>query len=300
MLRPSTSKKVYRKVCKTLLVDSRDRNPLQTQSSYSVTLPKTYESVYSVTLRSAEIPKSWYGFSAAAGNTSISVTVSGPTTKTITIPDGNYTGTTLAAALQAALVNASTGFGAGTFTVAYSTTTGLITITKATGDFTLNLASQTQTKAGQVVPSTATWWGLGYFLGFNKIDYTSSSSSLSGVFATQVEPFNYILMELDFINKEDETAIDNRMSGRVDGVFAKIPTQPASSGSIIYFREWCCPMNKSVMYPPLSQLRTLNIKFRFHDGTLINFNNAEHSFTLEFELLESNFDEYSSLELAPL
>lgn len=294
MLRPSTSKKVYRKVCKTLLVDSRDRNPLQTQSSYSVTLPKTYENIYSVTLRSAEIPKSWYGFSAAAGNTSVVVTVSGTPT-TITIPDGNYTATTLAAALQAALV---ASYGGGSFTVAYNSTTNLITITKASGSFTLSFASQSQTKSGQIVPSTATWWGLGYFLGFNKIDYTGSA--LTSVFGVQTEPFNYILMELDFINKEDETAIDNRMSGRVDGVFAKIPTQPASSGSIIYFREWCCPMNKSVMYPPLSQLRTLNIKFRFHDGTLINFNNADHSLTLEFELLESNFDEYSSLELAPL
>lgn len=296
MLRPSTSKKVYRKVCKTLLVDSRDRNPLQTQSSYSVTLPKTYENIYSVTLRSAEIPKSWYGFSAAAGNTSMTVTVSGTPT-TITIPDGNYTATTLAAAVQTALVAA---YGGGSFTVSYNATTNLITITKGSGNFTLSFASQTQTKAGQVVPSTATWWGLGYFLGFNKIDYTSSGSTLTGVFGVQVEPFNYILMELDFINKEDETAIDNRMSGRVDGAFAKIPIQPASSGSIIYFREWCCPMNKSVMYPPLSQLRTLNIKFRFHDGTLINFNNSDHSLTLEFELLESNFDEYSSLELAPL
>lgn len=295
MLRPSTSKKVYRKVCKTLLVDSRDRNPLQTQSAYTVTLPKTYENVYSVTLRSAEIPKSWYGFSAAAGNTSMTVTVSA-TPYTVTIPDGNYTASTLAAALQTAM----SASGAGTFTVTYSSTTGLITIVRSTGNFTLSFASQSQTKSGQVVPSTATWWGLGYFLGFNKIDYTSSGSSLTGAFQVQVEPFNYILMELDFINKEDETSIDNRMSGRVDGAFAKIPTQPASSGNVIYFREWCCPMNKSVMYPPLSQLRTLNIKFRFHDGTLVNFNNSDHSLTLEFELLESNFDEYSSLELAPL
>lgn len=288
MLRPSTTKKVYRKVKRTLLVDSRDRNPLQTQSNYTVTLPKVYENIYSVTLRSAEIPQSWYAFSSAAGNTSMTVTISSTPT-TITIPDGNYTSTTLAAAVQTALV---TAYGGGSFTASYSATTNLITITKATGTFTLSFAGQTQTKPG------SSWWGLGYFLGFNKIDYTGSS--ITSAFGVQINPFNYILMELDFINKEDECAIDNRMSGRVDGVFAKIPTQPPSSGNIIYFREWCCPLNKSVMYPPMSQLRTLNIKFRFHDGTLINFNNADHSLTLEFELLESNFDEYSSLELAPL
>lgn len=294
MLRPSTTKKVYRKVKRTLLVDSRDRNPLQSQSNYSVTLPKVYENVYSVTLRSAEIPQSWYAFSSVAGNTSMTVTVSGTPT-TITIPDGNYTASSLATAVQAALVAA---YGGGSFTVTYNSTTNLITIAKSSGSFTLSFASQVQTKAGQTVPPTASWWGLGYFLGFNKIDYTGSS--ITSLFGVQVTPFNYILMEVDFINKEDETAIDNRMSGRVDGAFAKIPVQPSASGNIIYFREWCCPMNKSVMYPPMSQLRTLNIKFRFHDGTLVNFNNADHSLTLEFELLESNFDEYSSLELAPL
>lgn len=296
MLRPSTSKKVYRKVKRTLLVDSRDRNPLQTQSNYTVTLPKVYESVYSVTLRSAEIPHSWYAFSSAAGNTSMVVTVSG-TPATITIPDGNYTGTTLASALQTALVAA---YGGGSFAVSYSTATNKLTITKSSGTFTLSFANQTQLRAGLPVTPTSSWWGLGYFMGFNKADYTSIGSVLTSEFAVQTNPFNYILMELDFINKEDECAVDNRMSGRVDSVFAKIPTQPSSSGDTIYFREWCCPLNKSVMYPPMSQLRTLNIKFRFHDGTLVNFNNADHSLTLEFELLESNFDEYSSLELAPL
>lgn len=296
MLRPSTSKKVYRKVKRTLLIDSRDRNPLQTQSNYTVTLPKIYESIYSVTLRSAEIPQSWYAFSSAAGNTSFVVTVSSTPT-TITIPDGNYTASSLASALQAALVYA---YGAGTFTVSHSSTTNLLTFTKLSGNFTFSFATHIQSRGGVPVPPTATWWGLGYFMGFNKIDYTSSGSVLSSAFQIQLNPFNYILMELDFINKEDECSIDNRMSGRIDGAFAKIPTQPSTSGNVIFFREWCCPMNKSVMYPPMSQLRTLNIKFRFHDGTLINFNNADHSLTLEFELLESNFDEYSSLELAPL
>jgi hypothetical protein len=296
MLRPSTSKKVYRKVKRTLLIDSRDRNPLQTQSNYTVTLPKIYESIYSVTLRSAEIPQSWYAFSSAAGNTSFVVTVNSTPT-TITIPDGNYTASSLASALQSALVAV---YGAGTFAVSHSSTTNMLTFTKSSGNFTFSFAAQVQSRAGIPVPSTATWWGLGYFMGFNKIDYTSNGSVLSSVFQVQLNPFNYILMELDFINKEDECSIDNRMSGRIDGAFAKIPTQPSTSGNVIFFREWCCPMNKSVMYPPMSQLRTLNIKFRFHDGTLINFNNADHSLTLEFELLESNFDEYSSLELAPL
>ncbi len=301
MIRPSTTRKVYRRLHKTLLVDSRDRSPLQTQANYSVTLPKVYENVYSVALKSAEIPKSWYAFSASAGNTSLSITMSGGGTYTATIVDGNYTSATLATELKRALEAA---VGSGTFTVTISATTGLITISHSAADFTLNFASQTQVREGCgapiAIPSTTAWWGLGYFLGFNKVNYASGSRTLTGSFPVQYDTFNYILMELDFINKADETSIDDRMSGRVDSVFAKIPLNPPSSGNVIYFREWGVPLNKSVLSPPLGQLRKLNIRFRTHDGKLVEFNNADHAFTLEFELLENGFDEYSSMEFAPL
>lgn len=300
MLRPSTTKKVYRKVKKTLFVDSRDRSPAQTQSNYSVTLPKVYENVYAVSLRSAEIPKSWYSFSASSGNTSLSLTINGGSVQTVTIADGNYTSATLATEL-ARVLNA---LSSGTFTVAVSGTTGLITISHNSNDFVLKFADQVQQREGcgsvVPIPATSAWWGLGYFLGFNKIDYSSSSNTLTGAFPVQYDTFNYILMELDFINKADETAIDDRMSGRVDGVFAKIPLAPASAGSVVYFREWGVPLNRSVLSPPLGQLRKLNIRFRTHDGKLVEFNNADHALTLDFELLENGFDEYSSLEFAPL
>lgn len=284
---------------KTLFVDSRDRSPLQTQANYSVTLPKVYENVYSVALKSAEIPKSWYAFSASSGNTSLSITLSGVGTYTATIADGNYTSSTLATELKRVLDTT-----AGTFTVSVSATTGLLTIVNNSYDFTLNFATQTQVREGcgapVVIPATTAWWGLGYFLGFNKVNYTSSSRTLTGSFPVQYDTFNYLMMELDFINKADETAIDDRMSGKVDGVFAKIPLNPASAGNVIYFREWGVPLNRSILSPPLGQLRKLNIKFRTHDGKLVEFNNADHAFTLEFELLENGFDEYSSLEFAPL
>jgi uncharacterized iron-regulated membrane protein len=95
-----SARKVYRKVHKTLHIDSRDRNPLSSQSSYTVKLPKTYENVYSVTLKSAEIPFSWYVFSTNNGNTTFQVsTDDGANYSTITIANGNYTGTELATQL---------------------------------------------------------------------------------------------------------------------------------------------------------------------------------------------------------
>jgi hypothetical protein len=303
----SAAKKQYRRVIKTLLVDSRDRSPLNTQSQYTVKLPKTYENVYAVTLKSAEVPYSWYTFSQARGNLTFRAAVPEIQEEyvTITIPEGNYTSTTFATALQTAL-NTEPLSG---FTVTYSNTTNTLTIEHANEFFFDFVAPQTQSAgcAGQsTVTPTSTYWGLGYYMGFDKKVYQGASNSalpgapfsLTSAFAVTVNPDNYILMELDFINKEDETAIDSRLSGRVDGCFAKLPIT-GNSGDVIFFRELCCPLNRSVMTPPLGQLRTLNIKWRFHDGRLVDFHNLDHSFTLEFELLENGFDEYSSMDFTP-
>jgi hypothetical protein len=308
----SAAKKQYRRVIKTLLVDSRDRSPLSTQSQYTVKLPKTYENIYAVTLKSAEVPYSWYTFSEARGNLSFVVTVLNydgigtDLTETITIPEGNYTATQFATALKDAL---DAKFGTNAFAVEYSQNTNTLMFTYvkdgSTKSFIFDFTapqSQSAGCAGQsTVTPTSTYWGLGYYMGFDKKVYTSvntSPSFLTSTFAVTVNPDNYILMELDFINKEDETSIDSRLSGRVDGCFAKLPIT-GNSGDVIFFRELCCPMNRSVMTPPLGQLRTLNIKWRFHDGRLVDFHNLDHSFTLEFELLENGFDEYSSMDFTP-
>jgi len=254
-----------------------------------VTLPKVYENIYSVALRSAEIPFSWYTFSAALKNTSFEVTY-GATTKTITIPDGNYDSNTIVTALLSALNNATTGFGAGAFTLTYDASTLKLTFGTTATAFSFAFPNS--------LPR-ASWWGLGYFLGFLNTTRSSASNSLTSDFAAQMNVTNYVIMELDFINKEDETSVDNRLSGSVDGCFAKIPLT-VNPGNIVFFREVGLFMNRSVLSPPISQLKTLTIKFRDHYGNIIDFNNIDHSLTLEFELLENNFDEYSSLEFSPL
>jgi len=147
--------------------------------------------------------------------------------------------------------------------------------------------------------SRASWWGLGYFMGFLNTSHSSVANLLTSDFAVQMNVTNYILMELDFINKEDETSVDNRLSGNVDGCFAKIQ-MTGNPGTVNFYQDIGTPMNKSIMSPPISQLKTLNIKFRDHYGNLIDFNNVDHSLTLELELLDNNFDEYSSLEFSPL
>lgn len=299
----STPRKVWRKIRKTIVIDSRDRQftPQSSPGEYTVTLPAVYQNVYSASLRSAEIPFSFYTFSACAGNTSISVTT-GVTTATVTIPDGNYTASGLAGALQTALNSAGL---TGTFTCSYSSSTGKLTITNNSSSFTLNLNQNDpkNTACGKATNFTfETWQNLAYFLGFNF--ETTVSSSIGGVetvigdFAMNPSPATYILMELGILNKIDETAIDNKKSGRINGAFAKIPVN-VNTGDYVFIQDTgTSPLNYRVYNPPIGKLSQLQVKFRQHDGRVIDFNGVEHSFTLELELLDNNFDEYSGAEFS--
>ena len=323
---PSTPKKVWRKVRKTLVVDSRDRQIVHDThpGSYTVTLPTVYQNIYAATLRSIELPLSFYTFSACAKNTSMPVTYNTSVYQpNVQIGDGNYSliDGTLTTALKNAL---NTAFSVSSFAVTYSTITGKLTFT-ASSPFSFNFGQTvlpTDVSApGGVAAGTAaafppvntscgkanafpfsTGWGLGYYLGFQQTVRTAVLSGSNYVlvsdFAASADPETYILMEIANLNKNDESAIDNRRNGVVDGSFAKIPLD-GNSGDYIFIQDTGTnPLNRHVYQPPVGKLNTLQVKFRYHDGRVIDFNGAENSFTLELELLDNNFDEFSSVEFS--
>ena len=299
----STAKKVWRKVKKTVLIDSRDRQitGYGSPGNYNVVLPAVYNNVYSITLRSYEIPLSYNTFASCQGNTTMSVTYTpnggSPSTSTVTISDGNYTTTNLPTMLTGALQTVSAALSA-----TWSPNTLLSTIASTnTGDtIVLNLsgASSVNCGAGNNVPAS-TGWGLGYFLGFYPQTYTSISGRITSSFMMNPNPDTYILLELAGLNKLDETGLDGRIAGRIDGAFAKIPLTQ-NTGEYLFFADTSgpSPLNQRIYTPPIGRLDRLTIKWRRHDGRTIDFNGGEHSFTLELELLDNNFDEYSSLEFA--
>ena len=100
----------------------------------------------------------------------------------------------------------------------------------------------------------------------------------------------YIYMEIDTLNCIDETSPynlskftqqSNETNSRVNASFAKIPvpTTPLS--------QWFDNSSLPVQYfmPPADNIRRLQIKLRYHNGELVNFDNFEFSFMLEFVLL---------------
>lgn len=309
---PSTPKKVWRKIRKTIIVDSRDRqmNAGSHPGSYTVTLPTVYQNVVAATLKTIELPLSFYQFSAAMSNVTLNFsygaygTASSPLV--LTLPDGNYSISQLVAALNTALNTAIVAAGGttGNLTCSFSSITGKITFTGlANFAFYLTPPVPISAKGGNSLTSNfTTWWGLGYFLGFTAQTQTptnnGSNYSLVSQFLANPFPTNYILMDMETMNKIDETSLDDRKAWKVNGAFAKIPTD-GNSGDFIYLTDTAAyQLNRAVYSPPISKLTQLFIKFRLHDGRIVDFNGVEHSFTLEIEMLDNNFDEFSSVEFS--
>jgi hypothetical protein len=101
---------------------------------------------------------------------------------------------------------------------------------------------------------------------------------------------SYIYMEVDGMNCIDETSPwnfseftvhSNKTNSIVNSSFAKIsvPTTPMSQ----WFDESMTPYK--YWNPPAERISKLKIKFRYHNGQLVNFGVFEYSFMIELNLL---------------
>lgn len=245
-------------------IDSIDRDYFvhPNAGQYVFKLPTSFKNVVAIRLLSMEVPASFYIFSAVAGNTSILLKEAGATWKTITIADGNYSIPDLCAALQEAIINAT---GNATYTVTLHCNTLKITIANSSTEFRIDTSTGSKPQG--------LFWGLGYFLGFDKGNYSSSGQSLTGPRIANISPYNYMVLDLDELNMIQE-------GDTVKGYFAKVPLN-VNNFNYVYLTPECCSYNIAKYDPPIGKLDTLRILWRFHDGTKIDFNGFEHSFLVE-------------------
>ncbi len=266
-----------------LLVDSnyRDRTKYPSPASYRIELPSVYKQVKTVRLMSAEVPLSFYVFTSAKGFTTLHIGVynADSTTKlalqSIQIPDGNYSVSTIASALAAKLN-----------TNAFFVSQGLefaVSVNAAT-----NVLSIQTTPSRQVYVDTTSYaasagldthWGLEYFLGF-PYNQVTEGTPCTAPNVIKLNPYNYVLLDIEEVNGMDEC-------GRATNTaFAKVPTNANAFGTVMISQDMCA-YNTSYLNPYISKLSTLTIVWRTpYDMTPIDFNDADHSFTLELECLE--------------
>lgn len=253
-------------------IDSRDRDyaSFPEPGEYRITIPKTLHHVTSARIMSAEIPTSFHVFSAARANTSMVVALNG-NARTVTVPDGNYGATAMAAALRVAL---DAAFPTVAFTVVISATTMLASISTSSPGNTIAVDT-TATSADSFQQSQ---WGLAWYLGFERGTVASATGILVAPRVVCLNPELYILLDIQELSRVHESGIYGG-GGSMGPTFAKIPLN-AMSQEIAFFDK---QITSNALDPPLARLDALRIRFRFHDGTAVNFQGVDHSFTLEFE-----------------
>jgi hypothetical protein len=113
----------------------------------------------------------------------------------------------------------------------------------------------------------------------------------------------YFFIEVDGLNRADETAINANRSASIDSVFAKIQV-PDTTSRIIYSED-SGPTNINYYQPAIGRLDRLAIRTRLHNQ---NPNQSiywadisaeikqNYSLTLEVTTMENSFDDFSSME----
>jgi hypothetical protein len=120
----------------------------------------------------------------------------------------------------------------------------------------------------------------------------------------------YFLVDIEGLNKTDETTVGGNRSTFPDGFFAKIPA--VLNGSFIEYNDHSAQENIAEFKPALGKLDRLHIRTRLHsqqdrsgfiywttDSAVPSGSNqkgAEFSLSLEIEYLENSFDDFSSFE----
>lgn len=140
-----------------------------------------------------------------------------------------------------------------------------------------------------------------------------SSSTWSSDVAVPATNY-YFIVEMDGLNKNDETVVSAQRSTFVDNFFAKIPVNLVQQNSLatpayyIEYNDHTIEDNITRYTPAVENLDRIRIKCRLHsqqdktgfiywtsDGTYSG-NGANFALVLELEMLENGFDDFSSFE----
>lgn len=250
-----------------VLVDSRDRDYEKYASAgrYRVRLPRSYTNVVAARVLSVEVPMSFHAFQAAHNNTTVRIVVDGES-HDVTVRDGNYTPTTLAAELHDALEQAFNH----AFTVSIDARTNRLVVACAN----FQVAVDTTAVAAD---DARTDWGLAYYLGF-PAGVVTAGTPLVGPGPVNASPVTYVLLDIDELGVVDEGGLYGSAVGK--GFLCKLPVQGAAA--FAYASRDVERAGEAVAARSLvPRLENLTVAWRTHDGRAIDFRGMEHSMLLE-------------------
>lgn len=293
---------------KILFIDSNDRDKERwpNASEFEINCPQNYTNVESLRLSNIMLPNFFYNISEQLQTNKMFVTHDN-SLNIITLEDGCYNYTQLQYALRDKLIAIDNRFDVSynpidrKFTFSYTQTSG------PAFNFRFDLPNYydcSKVSYKTDVYAQHSNWGLGFILGFDKKNYTSSDfphnahthQQLISPNPCDLEDNKCIYIELEKFNKCDEIKpylyynYSNTSSGIVNSAFAKIPIYMFQDNKGLindgYFE------NVSYYQPPIDKIAKFKLKFRYHNGMLVDFNNFNVSLSLEINQIRNEMNNY--------
>jgi hypothetical protein len=282
---------------KVLFIDSNDRDIERwpSASEFEINCPQNYTNVESLRLSSIMLPNFFYNISEQLRTNKMIVELS-RTQYVIKLEDGYYNYTQLATTLQTELQAQQPNI-----SVNYNSINRKFTFIDSSNQFVFRFDLPNSYNCAKDNYKTDVYaqhsnWGLGYILGFDKKIYTSSSDTIVSPNPSDLEQNKCIYIELEKYNKCDEIKpflyynYNNANSGIVNSAFAKIPIYPFQDNKGLvndgYFE------NISYYQPPIDKIAKLKLKFRYHNGMLVDFHNFNVSLSLEINQIRNEMNNY--------
>jgi hypothetical protein len=220
---------------------------------FMIRMPSTLRNVIRIALTSVEIPQVEYTFSARRGNVNFTV---GGVPKTI--PDGNYTGTQLAAAITTAGAPCS-----------YNGITNRFNVTGS--------AVYTWTSSNPVIAARNKDWGLGFNLGFSKTVTAGPAPN-----SPSLGPAAYYLVQLQCPDMMDNTV--HRVSGGgTVPAFAKVVLRSPGFYQV-QFDDGANLVRKENTFAQPTSIASLRVRLVDAYGCTVDMGDTDWSMT--FEVME--------------
>jgi len=268
-------------------------------TDFNIVLPTYFKNVMSLRLSSLQLPNVMYNISAANKNNVffIEVEAGGPT-GIVTMPDGNYDISSFVSVLQTQM---NTQLNSTNFSVTYDQYTYKITISYISSPnyltFTMifyvpvpkNNHYEGKYKAddgyrkNECVDISQIYKNFGWFMGYRKSEYGGLSSyTTEGVYSSS--PYDYIYFTLNDYNMSQSQNIFGMFSKSIlgDNILAVIPVT-SNSFNICFDNGVNLLEKKREYYGPVN-IQRLKIQLLNQYGEVLNLNNMDFSFSLEFEI----------------
>jgi hypothetical protein len=273
-----------RTIRKNLNIDTRFRDNYYSSPStnFNLQLPLNIDYVLQMQLTSIELPVTYYVVSKQYNNNFFTITVN-DSTKVITIPDGNYTQTTIMDIINTQLTNAGNPFDYVSFMINLVNETGSSQTMVGTNNdngkvknIELNFQND---RVGNEDRSTPLPLKLGWNLGFRNGSYTGSLNYVSESIVDLSGP-RYLYLVIDDFNNNVNNNFYSAFNSSIlnKNIIARISLTKGSF-SILQQNNLNIVTTPREYFGPVN-LYAMNIQLLDEYGRIVDLNNMDYSFCL--------------------